>query len=67
MISSIVEGLSIGTSVKITGPILPSPGPDQPIELQASALEVLGQCNPEVCTVGYRQDPSIAADSELGI
>ncbi len=44
----IVEKLSTGVSVSVTGKIVESPGQNQNIEMHASELTIIGACDPEV-------------------
>lgn len=44
----LVDTLTRGSSVKFQGSLIPSPGPGQPVELQAKTLTVLGECDPLV-------------------
>lgn len=41
---SIIDQLSTGASVKVTGQVVQSPKSAQNIELQATSIEILGQC-----------------------
>jgi asparaginyl-tRNA synthetase len=45
----ICESIKIptGTSVKVTGTLVPSPGSSQSVELQASKIHVYGSCDPD--------------------
>jgi aspartyl/asparaginyl-tRNA synthetase len=47
--TSIVDRLRQGASVKVTGTLTASLGAEQPVELRADALEILGACDAEVC------------------
>jgi len=38
----------MGTSVKIGGRLVESPGREQDIEVNAESVEILGSCDPEV-------------------
>ena len=40
--------LTNGASVRMTGTVVASPGAGQAQELQVDALEILGECNPDV-------------------
>ncbi len=42
-----MEKLSTGTSVAISGKLVESPGKNQPLELKADKITILGACNPE--------------------
>ncbi|MCB1136006.1 MAG: asparagine--tRNA ligase, partial [Chlamydiia bacterium] len=44
--NDIVEGLSTGAAVAITGIVKESPGKGQSVEVQATAIELLGTCDP---------------------
>lgn len=44
----IIAQLSTGVSVTITGTIKESPGEKQHLEMQATEIQVIGTCNPEV-------------------
>lgn len=43
----VVESLSTGCSVSVTGEIVESPGKKQALEMQAKTLELIGGCDPE--------------------
>jgi asparaginyl-tRNA synthetase len=45
---TILETLSTGSSLSATGIIVESPGKGQSLEMQASSLEIVGGCDPEV-------------------
>ncbi|CED82748.1 Asparaginyl-tRNA synthetase (mitochondrial) [Phaffia rhodozyma] len=54
-----VESLTRGSSVKIQGELIPSPGAGQPVELQAKILTVLGECDSQT----YLIEPSVVPSS----
>ena len=43
----LVEKISTGCSVAVTGKIVESPGKKQALEMQATSCEIIGLCNPE--------------------
>lgn len=43
----VMESISTGASVSVTGEIVESPGKKQALEMQAKSLEVIGGCDPE--------------------
>lgn len=45
---SLINSLSTGVSVSVKGTLVESPGKNQELELQASDVNVLGDCDPEV-------------------
>ncbi len=45
--TTLLKQLNTGTSVEVTGKIVPSPGKGQRIELQASSLKIYGSSDPE--------------------
>lgn len=44
----LINQLSTGVSVSVTGTLVESPGKEQHLELQAAEIKILGKCNPEV-------------------
>lgn len=44
----LIASLSTGVSISATGTIVESPGKNQQVELHATAVDVLGACDPEV-------------------
>jgi asparaginyl-tRNA synthetase len=42
-----IQHLSVGTAVAITGTLVKSPGKEQPVELQATAITIIGLCPAE--------------------
>lgn len=46
--AKIIEKLSTGVSVAITGNIIESPGQNQPLEMHAKQVSIIGACDPEV-------------------
>ncbi|HUR11457.1 MAG TPA: asparagine--tRNA ligase [Flavitalea sp.] len=44
---SMLKRITTGASLKITGSLIPSPGKGQPLELKATSLDILGDCDPE--------------------
>ena len=42
-----VARLTTGSAVAVTGTLVPSPKPGQPVELRAAAVEILGKADPE--------------------
>jgi len=47
MDNSIIHRITTGTAISVSGDIVPSQGKGQEIELKASNLEILGDCDPE--------------------
>ncbi|OAJ44176.1 asparagine-tRNA ligase [Batrachochytrium dendrobatidis JEL423] len=47
MDSSVAKTLTTGTSVKISGKLVPSPSKNQAVDLEAIDLTVLGECDPQ--------------------
>lgn len=45
---STINKLSTGVSVAITGKLVESPGQNQALEMQASSVQIIGSCDPEV-------------------
>jgi aspartyl/asparaginyl-tRNA synthetase len=43
------HSLTMGSSVKVQGRMVKSLGKGQDFELSAKSIEILGQCNAEVC------------------
>lgn len=43
----IIGHLSTGSSVSVTGEIVESPGKKQSLEMHATAIEIIGECDPE--------------------
>lgn len=44
----VIDQLSTGTSVSITGTIVESPGKNQEVEMHAEEITLIGKCDPEV-------------------
>src|SRR6185436_7060926 len=42
---SLIKRISVGAAIKATGIIMPSQGAGQKMELQVTALEILGDCD----------------------
>lgn len=57
---SVVEELTRGTSVAVSGKLVPSPGRSQSHELKATSLTVLGTCPAEVIVAVPVGQPRIA-------
>jgi asparaginyl-tRNA synthetase len=45
--------LTNGASVRLTGKLTESPGAGQKHELQVDAVDILGECDPEVSPLGF--------------
>jgi asparaginyl-tRNA synthetase len=46
--ANLISQLATGASIAATGKIVESPGKEQAVEMQASAITLLGSCDPEV-------------------
>ncbi len=46
-----VRGLTVGSSVEVEGLLVESTHSGQTVELVANTLQLLGQCNPQVCVM----------------
>ena len=44
---ALLKRITTGTSLKVTGTVIPSVGKGQTLELQATFVEILGDCDPE--------------------
>lgn len=52
------RSLTTGSAVKLTGVLAGSIGPGQDKELKVQSVDVVGQCDPEVCRIACTYDPS---------
>src|SRR5882757_11238149 len=43
----LLKKITPGASLKVTGPLIASPGKGQAVEVKARSIEVLGECNPD--------------------
>ncbi|XJO78236.1 hypothetical protein BDV3_002713 [Batrachochytrium dendrobatidis] len=57
MDSSVAKTLTTGTSVKISGKLVPSPSKNQAVDLEAIDLTVLGECDPQSYAISKNRLP----------
>src|ERR1700761_3958435 len=56
---SLLKKITPGASLKVTGQLIASLGKGQTVEVKASAVEVLGECNPEKYPLQLKNRPSL--------
>src|SRR5580698_3861844 len=54
-----LKKITPGASLKVTGPLIPSLGKGQAIEVKARSIELLGECNPEKYPLQLKNRPSL--------
>jgi asparaginyl-tRNA synthetase len=56
---SLLKRITPGASLKVVGELIPSLGKGQKVEVKASSVEVLGDCNPEQYPLQLKNRPSL--------
>jgi len=56
---NLLKKITPGASLKVTGQLIASPGKGQSVEIKATALDVLGECNPEKYPLQLKNRPSL--------
>jgi asparaginyl-tRNA synthetase len=56
---TLLKKITPGASLKVTGQLIPSLGKGQSVEIKASAVEILGECNPEKYPLQLKNRPSL--------
>ena len=56
---NLLKKITPGASLKITGQLIASLGKGQSVEIKASAVEILGECNPEKYPLQLKNRPSL--------
>jgi asparaginyl-tRNA synthetase len=56
---SFLKRITPGASIKIIGSLIPSLGKGQSVEVKASSVEILGECNPEKYPLQLKNKPSL--------
>ncbi len=56
---TLLKKITPGASLKVTGQLIASLGKGQSVEVKASAVEVLGECNPEKYPLQLKNRPSL--------
>jgi asparaginyl-tRNA synthetase len=57
--AALLKRITTGASISATGEIIPSLGKGQRVEMKASTLEVLGDCDPEKYPLQLKNKPSL--------
>src|SRR5215475_480177 len=55
----LLKKITPGASLKVTGALIPSLGKGQAVEVKASSIEILGECNPEKYPLQLKNRPSL--------
>jgi asparaginyl-tRNA synthetase len=55
----LLKKITPGSSLKVIGTLIPSLGKGQAVEVKASAIEVLGECNPDTYPLQLKNRPSL--------
>ena len=56
---NLLKKITPGASLKVTGQLIASLGKGQSVEIKASAVEILGECNPEKYPLQLKNRPSL--------
>ena len=56
---TLLKKITPGASLKVTGQLIASLGKGQSVEIKASAVEILGECNPEKYPLQLKNRPSL--------
>jgi len=56
---NLLKKITPGASLKVTGQLIASPGKGQSVEIKATALDILGECNPEKYPLQLKNRPSL--------
>lgn len=57
--AALIKRITTGAAISATGEIIPSLGKGQKVELKASSLEILGDCDPEKYPLQLKNKPSL--------
>lgn len=57
--AALLKRITTGAAISATGEIIPSLGKGQKVELKATALEILGDCDPEKYPLQLKNKPSL--------
>ncbi|MFY0253253.1 asparagine--tRNA ligase [Chitinophaga sp. 30R24] len=57
--AALLKRITTGASISATGEIIPSQGKGQRVELKATSLEILGDCDPEKYPLQLKNKPSL--------
>ncbi|TWF44431.1 asparaginyl-tRNA synthetase [Chitinophaga polysaccharea] len=57
--AALIKRITTGAAISATGEIIPSLGKGQKVELKASTLEILGDCDPEKYPLQLKNKPSL--------
>ena len=55
----LLKKITPGSSLKVTGALIPSLGKGQAVEIKAATIEVLGECNPDTYPLQLKNRPSL--------